>query len=161
MKRLATVAVLVMLAASIPVAWTRAQSDGNGDGCVDLRDYAIMQSAFTGPACSPSQLRAFFGEGTEEFVVIPSVPGASGIVLTDIMTQRAFPVTVVTLIEEIDGQRTVKASLSFGASSDSTQRGDQRSYHLTTGIPFTAGATVLAQVSNSGLTQVTLCGYTF
>ncbi len=161
MKRLAMVGAVAALVAVIPVVLTQAQSDGNRDGCVDLRDYAILQSLFTGPDCSPRQLKTFFAEGTDEFVVIPTVPGTGGFVITDIVQQRAFPVTVITLIEETGDVRVTKIALAFGASSNTTDRGDMRSYHLTTGIPVAAGATVRVEVSNSNLMQVTLCGYTF
>lgn len=161
MKRFAGLIVLVVAAIVVPVMLIRADVDGNNDGCVDLRDYAIMQSQFTGPDCTPREIVSFFVEGIDEFVLIPEVPGLNGFILTDVITQRSSPTTKITFVQEIGDEQETKLSVVVGASGDQAHRGNERSCHFNSGIPFTAGATVRVEISNSTNTQITVSGYTY
>jgi hypothetical protein len=161
MRRYAAVTALAAVALVAPVMLLKADVDGNDDGCVDLQDYAIMQNQFTGPACTPREIVSFFAEGVDEFIVVPEVPGVNGFILTDVISQRSTPVTALTFVQEIGDQQETKLSVTVGASGDQTHRGDTRSFHFNSGIPFAAGAMLKVQVSNSNSTQVTLSGYTY
>ena len=161
MKRFAGLTALVVAAIVVPVMLSKADMDGNNDGCVDLRDYAIMQSQFTGPDCTPREIVSFFAEGTDEFVLIPEVPGLNGFILTDVVSQRASTVTTITFIQEIGEEEQTKLSVTVGVSGSGACDGDGRSYHFNSGIPFTAGATVRVEISNSTNTQITVSGYTY
>ena len=161
MKRIAGLTALVVVAIVVPVMLSKADVDGNNDGCVDLRDYAIMQSQFTGPDCTPREIVSFFVEGIDEFVLIPGVPGLNGFILTDVVSQRASTVTTITFIQEIGEEQETKLSVTVGASGSAACDGGGRSYHFNSGIPFTAGATVRVEISNSTNTQITVSGYTY
>lgn len=159
MKQYVGLVALAVAVVAGPVVLLRAGVDGDGDGCVDLRDYALMQTGFTGPGCAPREIVSFFAEGAEEFILVPVVPGVNGIVVTDLICQRTVAVNV-TLVQESGREEATKLKATFGASS-TTNAGDQRSYHLNTGIPFAAGSTIKALASGTGVTPLTVVGYTY
>jgi hypothetical protein len=159
MERITLIAVLAGLMIVGSVMLTKADVDGNCDGWIDLQDYAIMQNEFTGPGCCAREVVSFYAEGCDEFVVIPEVPGMQGFVLTDVVTQRAFPVTKLTFIQETGDLDETRLSIVVGASGDQTDRGESRSYHFNAGIPFAQGSTVKIVASNSNAIEVTLAGY--
>jgi len=79
----ATWILLIAAVLLIPTLWSQANPDANGDGCIDLADYAAMQSTMTGPSCTPHQVRSFHAEGNESFELVDMVPGAQGFIVTD------------------------------------------------------------------------------
>jgi len=160
-KYYAGLTALLVAAIVVPVMLSKADIDSNYDGCVDLRDYAIMQSRFTGPDCVPREIVSFSAEGIDEFVLIPEVPGVRGFILTDVISQRSSMITSVTFIQETGAEHETRLSVTVGASGNDTQKGDDRSYHFNSGIPFTSGAMVRVQMGDSLPTRITVSGYTY
>lgn len=92
MHRSLFVGLGLVIGASGVASLAQLGPDANGDGCVDLRDYAEVQRGLTGPDCVPRKAVSFwveltpgpFGMGS----AIISLP--TGVVITDVRTSRTL-----------------------------------------------------------------------
>jgi len=158
----ATWVLLIAAVLLIPTLWSQANPDANGDGCIDLADYAAMQSTMTGPSCTPHQVRSFHAEGNESFELVDMVPGAQGFIVTDIIaTERLAPPFTVRLVQDDGKQLETKLAVTLGAGGTDADLGHARSYHLESGIVFDAGTTIQVESSTVNLIGLTVSGYTY
>lgn len=154
--------LLIATVLLVPTLWSQANPDTNGDGCVDLADYAAMQSTMTGPACIPGEARSFYAEGKESFELVDFAPGDQGFIVTDILAaERLAPPFTVRLIQD-DGQNLeTKMAVTMGSAGTTVHQGDSRSYHLETGVPFAAGSSIQVVTETENLVGLTVTGYTY
>lgn len=144
---------------TIPVLILHAGTDSNGDGCVDLKDFAILQANMNGPDCSEAagnsqcadhSIASFFVEGVGELEIVSLVPGVTGFVVTDVLIR--------TVVAE-----SVELKSSFGGPTETLAKfwgeGPGRSFHLQSGVVLPAGAQVFVD-TGSALMSVTISGYT-
>lgn len=124
-----TAAAFVASVLIVLLILARAHAGGSGDGCVDLADYAVMQSQFTGPSCTPRQILSFHTQGTVSDTLIPEVPGEHGFVITDIHVS-SLDSAQIALVQDINGDaRTLIKAMA-------------QTINLRSGIPVPRGATL-------------------
>ena len=101
----------------------------------------------------PEDFRSYYLSGGG--VIIPSVEGESGMIITDVVcvTNTTAAVTTCSL-RTAPGEDFVTLRLDAGAGGEWT-----RSVHFQSGLPVPAGAEIYSSTSNS--VKVTISGYVY
>lgn len=142
------------LATLVYAAAQAGTSDANCDGCVDLQDYAQLQGSFTGPGCTPQEIKSYIAENVAgNRLLVSSVPGGTGLVVTDVFfAGTSCKNLLVTERDPSSGNVELKIRLT-----DS----DGHAFHWNSGVSFTAGMEIWVQ-PGTGLTcdSLMMSGYT-
>lgn len=114
------------------------------------------------PGGRPGKIRSYYVSTTTEttLTVIPSVEGANGFVITDVVaTIQNSGGQRLTLAQTVDGNPQVRAQLLV-AGDDTSNRGFPHSYHFGSGVVLTPGSDLKATTSSTTW-WITVSGYTY
>jgi len=148
--------------AALTYAGVQAGStDPNGDGCVDLQDYALFQGALTGPACVPAGtavtpriVKSYLAEDVStSMLLVPVVAGDTGFVVTDVMLDGL-------LCRRLDISERNPASGSTELKAVLTSE-NGLVFHWNSGIAFAAGTEIwITPAPGQACDLVTISGHT-